>query len=151
MLTYSSKSEQKRLSAEYNAKFTQLRSERESYRGRKKDLEERSAISRSQIKAKQRDLSDLENATSEYASVEADIEEAQHRIDRVKKTIREAKFDERMNEKTAQRKEHDVHHSALQTELASLARQSSEQGELKVKREQQQRKETELKKAYVAL
>ncbi|EKM56919.1 uncharacterized protein PHACADRAFT_208087 [Phanerochaete carnosa HHB-10118-sp] len=143
-------SKQKCLSAEYNTRFTQLRSERESYRGRKKDPQDRSEILRKQISAKLRDFSDLESATSENATVEADIEKAQHSIDHAKEIIREAKFDERMNKKTAEREERAAHHGTLQAELASVVKQSSEQGELKFKREQQQRKEFELKKALEA-
>lgn len=145
----SCQAEQKRKSDEYNARYRQLHSEREGFRSRKRDLQERSATLRSQVKKDQLKVDDAEGLTSEYKTVEADIEEKESRIQRARKDFKDAKFDEHINEHTAKRQELYIRHQSLTEEMAAINKQVRERSDLDHTRGDLKRKESDLKNAYV--
>ncbi|GJF00265.1 DNA repair protein rad50 [Phanerochaete sordida] len=138
-------SEQRRVVTEFNEKLTQLRSEAEGHKGRKKDLQERIVSLRSQISATQRDLSDLEGVASDTAAVEVEIQDLQSRFDRVTQAIQDAKFDERISKQVTTKRRLEGELSSLELEMRELGKRVQEQGMLKSKREELQQKDVELK------
>jgi hypothetical protein len=76
----------------------------------------------------------MEGLASELRTLSADIEEKKLRLDKVKKDIKEANFEERLNERASKARVMDDKRDSLNAELRGLSLQADARARLDVKR-----------------
>lgn len=97
----------------------------------------------------EREVDAAESVTAKRKTIEADIEDKDRRLQKIKDDIKLANFEERLGEKASKGRSLEVKRDELNAEIRALSFQADTRARLDLKREELKTKENEVKNAYV--
>ncbi|KAJ7780695.1 AAA domain-containing protein [Mycena maculata] len=132
-------------SEEYTRKSAQLSSTLQAFKAQRASLQHQLSKHQSAITLSERQLEATHNLPSELNALNGDIEEKQNRLKKVQAEIAAAKYDERLDEKTASTKLLEERRDVLNSEFKSINMQSDARAKLQVYRNTAKAKTAEIK------
>ncbi|KAJ7095861.1 hypothetical protein B0H15DRAFT_827394 [Mycena belliarum] len=131
-------------SEEYTRKSTELSNALQAHKAQRTSLQSQLNKHQSELALSERQLEAIQNLPSELRTLTDDIEEKQHRRDKVQSEITAAKYDERLEEKTASSKRLEEQRDVLNSEFKSLNMQSDSRAKLDLHRADAKAKNAEI-------
>lgn len=102
------------------------------------------------ISKAEQDVDAAEALTSQLRTIEADIDEKERRLQKIRDEFKAATYDERITEKSTQIRSLGLKNADLEKEIQSLSLQADTRARLDLKREALRTKTSEVKTMYVA-
>ncbi|OBZ71496.1 DNA repair protein RAD50 [Grifola frondosa] len=133
-------------SDEYNTKSTKLHSTLGGYKQQRSNLQDRWCTTlQGSISSAEHEIDAGQNLTSELKTLQADIDEKQHRLEKMQTELRAANFEERLAEKASKTRSLDLKREELNAELRTLSSQADSRAKLDLQRESLKARTSEVK------
>ncbi|KAF7365212.1 DNA repair protein rad50 [Mycena venus] len=131
-------------SEEYTRKSTELNNALQANRAQKSSLQKQLSNNQTSISLAERELEATQSLPSELRTLTGDIEEKQSRLAKVQSEIAAAKYDERLDERTASTKALEEKRDVLNSEFKALNMHADSRAKLDLKRKDVKSKTTEI-------
>ncbi|KAJ7675825.1 AAA domain-containing protein [Mycena polygramma] len=119
---------------EYTRKSTELNNDLQGFKAQRTSLQNQLTKHQTSITLAERNLEATQNLPSELRTLTGDIEEKQSRLAKVQSEIAAAKYDERMDEKSASIKSLEERRDVLNSEFKALNMQADSRAKLELQR-----------------
>ncbi|KAJ7250863.1 AAA domain-containing protein [Mycena haematopus] len=131
-------------SEEFTRKSAELNSALQAFRAQKNSLQAQLTKNQSAITRDERELEAMQSLSSELRTTTGDIEEKQSRLAKAQAEIAAAKYDDRLDEKTANIKTLEAQRDALNSEFKALSMHADSRAKLDLKQKEVKAKTTEI-------
>ncbi|KAJ7134632.1 P-loop containing nucleoside triphosphate hydrolase protein [Mycena epipterygia] len=128
----------------FTRKSTELNNALQAFKAQRTSLQNQLSKHQSSITLAERELEATQGLPSELRHLTGDIEEKQNRLEKVQSEIAAAKYDERLDEKTASTKVLEERRDVLNSEFKSLNMQSDSRAKLELHRNDAKAKSAEI-------
>ncbi|KAJ6584988.1 hypothetical protein B0H19DRAFT_405306 [Mycena capillaripes] len=129
---------------EYTRKSTELNNALQGFKAQRTSLQNQLSKNQTSISLAERELEATQNLPSELRTLTGDIEEKQNRLAKVQSEIAAARYDERLDEKTAAIKTLEDQRDLLNSEFRALNMQSDSRAKLELHRNEVKAKQAEI-------
>ncbi|KAG9308463.1 P-loop containing nucleoside triphosphate hydrolase protein [Chiua virens] len=129
---------------EFNRKSRQFHTELESLKLQRSNTREQIRDKHEAISKAETVVETMQGLASELRTLSGDIEEKKLRLEKVKKDIKEANFEERLSERTSKAREMEDRRDDLNTELRGLSLQADARARLDLKRAEKRSRKLEI-------